>query len=94
MSEADKQLVRRHFEEIFNCKNLDALRCDRGRGYTEHALAPFGQRAPGSVNGPEHMRAVAQWLLEQFPDLPTMIQLGVIQPPGRPPSQRPGFERS
>ncbi len=32
----------------------------------EHALAPFGDTAPGRVNGPQHMRPVA--LLAQFPD--------------------------
>ena len=68
MSETNKELVRRHFEEIFNRKNFDAcdeLMADR---YVEHALAPFGDREPGQVNGPQHMRAVAEWLLAQFPD--------------------------
>jgi predicted ester cyclase len=150
MSEANKEHVRRHFEEIFNRKNLAV--CDEimAEEFVEHAVAPFAQTAPGRVNGPEAMRETAQWLLAQFPDLhmtieamvaegdtvavrilsegtnlgalngvvpptgkrfkarqshwfrvadeklvehwatredlPAMVQLGIIQPPGRPPS--------
>ncbi len=79
MSEADKELVRRHFEEIFNRKN-DAV-CDElmAEDYTEHAVAPFGQSAPGRVNGPEHMRGVAAWLLAQFPDIHMTIEAIVAE---------------
>ena len=150
MSEADSELVRRHFEEIFNRKNLAV--CDEimAEGYVEHGVAPFAQTAPGRVNGPQAMRATAEWSLARFPDLrmtmeamiaegdtvavrilsegtnlgplngvvpptgkrfsarqshwlrvgggklvehwatredlPTMLQLGIIQPPGGPPS--------
>lgn len=68
MSEANKMLVRRVFEELFNRTNLDA--CDEliAQGYVEHALAPFGDHEPGLVKGPEHVRAVADWLFAQFPD--------------------------
>jgi hypothetical protein len=37
--------------------------------HLEHAIAPFGQAEPGTVNGPAAMRQTAQWLLAQFPDL-------------------------
>ena len=150
MSEANKELVRRHFEEIFNGQTFSV--CDEimAEDYIENAVAPFGQSAPGKVNGPQAMCATAEWLLAQFPDmhmaieamvsegdtvavrvlsegtnlgplngvvpptgrrftarqshwyrvaggklaehwatredLPTMLQLGVIQPPGGPPS--------
>ena len=150
MSEANKELVRRHFEETFNRKNLAI--CDEimAEDFVEHAAAPFAQTAPGRVNGPQAMCATAEWLLAQFPDLhmtigamiaegdavavrilsegtnlgalngvvpptgkrfmarqshwfrvaenklvehwatredlPAMLQLGIIQPPGRPPS--------
>ena len=150
MSEANKVLVRRHFEEIFNRKNLEV--CDEmmAEDYVEHAAAPFSESAPGRVDGPQAMRQSAEWLLAQFPDLhmtieailaegdtvavrilsegtnlgslngvvpptgkrfsarqshwfrvadgklvehwatredlPTMLQLGIIQPPGGPPS--------
>jgi predicted ester cyclase len=126
--------------------------CDEiiAEDHVEHAVAPFGQSAPGKVNEPQATRQTAEWLLAQFPDmdmtkeaivsecdtvavrvlsegtnlgplngvvpptgkrfsarqshcyrvadgnlaehwatredLPTMLQLGVIQPPGGPPS--------
>jgi predicted ester cyclase len=150
MSEVNEELVRRHFEEVFNRQNFAV--CDEivAEDYIEHAVAPFGQSAPGRVNGPQTARQTVGWLLAQFPDmrmtieamvsegdtvavrvlsegtnlgplngvvpptgraftarqshwyrvadgklaehwatredLPTMLQLGVIQPPGRPPS--------
>lgn len=150
MSEANKELVRRHFEEVFNRKNLSV--CDEimADDFVENAAAPFAPSAPGRVNGPRAMRATSEWLLAQFPDLhmtieamisegdtvavrilsegtnlgalngvvpptgkrfaarqshwfrvaddklaehwatredlPTMLQLGILQPPGRPPS--------
>jgi hypothetical protein len=70
MSEANKELVRRHFEEIWNRKDLAIADELMAEEYLEHAVAPFGQA--------EH-RATRE-------DLPAMLQLGVGQPPGRPPS--------
>jgi predicted ester cyclase len=150
MSEANKELVRRHFEEIFNRQNFAVCDGIMAEDYVENAVASFGSSAPGKVNGPQAMCATAEWLLAQFPymhmtieamvsegdnvavrvlsegtnleslngvvlptgkrfsarqshwyrvvdgklaehwatreDLPTMLQLGVIQPPGGPPS--------
>jgi hypothetical protein len=52
VSEANKELVRRHFEEIFNRKNFAA--CDEmmAEDYLEHAPAPFSEDSPGKVTGP------------------------------------------
>ena len=74
MSEANKELVRRHFEEIFNRKNLAV--CDEmmAEEYLEHAPAPFSEDAPGRVNGPKAMRQTAEWLLGQFPDLRMTVE--------------------
>jgi predicted ester cyclase len=74
MSEANKELARRHFEEIFNRKNLSI--CDEimAEDFVEHGVAPFAQTAPGRVNGPQAMRATAEWLLAQFPDLHMTIE--------------------
>jgi len=69
MSEANKELVRRHFEEIFNRKDLAVAEELMAQDYLEHAVAPFGQAEPGRVNGPAAMRQTAEWLLAQFPDL-------------------------
>src|SRR5919107_1614615 len=52
VSEANKELERRHFEEIFNRKNLEV--CDEmmAEVYVEHAAAPFSESAPGKEIGP------------------------------------------
>jgi hypothetical protein len=52
VSEANKELVRRHFEEIWNRRNLAI--CDEimAEDFLEHAAAPFAQSALGRVNGP------------------------------------------
>jgi uncharacterized protein YdaT len=70
VSEANKDLVRRHFEEIFNQKNLEV--CDEmmAEDYVEHAAAPFFESAPGKVNVPVAMRQTADWFL---PSSPTCI---------------------
>ncbi len=74
MSEANKELVWRHFEEVFNRKNLSV--CDEimAEDFVEHAAAPFAPSAPGKVNGPQAMRGIAEWLLAQFPDLHMTIE--------------------
>jgi predicted ester cyclase len=79
VSEANKELVRRHFEEIFNRKNLEV--CDEmmAEDYVEHAAAPFSESAPGRVKGPEAMRQTADWLMAQFPDLQMTIEAIVAE---------------
>jgi len=44
VSEEGKELVRRHFEEIWNQRNLEA--CDEimAEEFLENAAAPFSQR--------------------------------------------------
>jgi predicted ester cyclase len=74
VSEANKELVRRHFEEIFNRKNFAACEEMMAEEYLEHAPAPFSEDAPGKVNGPKAMRQSAEWLLAQFPDLSMTIE--------------------
>lgn len=79
MSEANKELVRRHFEETFNRKNFDA--CDElmAEDFTEHAVAPFASEPPGKVNGPAAMKGSAEWLLGQFPDMHMTIEAIVAE---------------
>src|SRR5437868_5400334 len=74
LPEANMELVRRHFEEIFNRKNLDA--CDElmAEDFVEHGVAPFAQEPPGRVHGPRAMRGTAEWLLAQFPDLRMTVE--------------------
>ena len=79
MSEANKELVRCHFEEIWNRRNLAI--CDEimAEDFLEHAAAPFTQSAPGRVNGPQAMRGSAEWLLAQFPDLHMTIEAMIAE---------------
>jgi ketosteroid isomerase-like protein len=75
----NKELVRRHFEELFNRRNLAAADELMAEDYTEHAVAPFGQTEPGRVNGPAAIRRTAQWLLTQYPDLNMTIEAIVAE---------------
>ena len=112
MSEADKELVRRHFEEFWNQQNLGVADELMAQDYVEHAVAPFGQAEPGGgpgagtnlgpLNGVvpptgkrfsarqshwfrvEDGKLAEHWATRE--DLSAMLQLGVVQPPGRPPS--------
>ena len=79
MSEANKELVRCHFEEVFNRQNFAV--CDEimADDFVEHAVAPFGGSAPGRVNGPQAMRETAEWLLAQFPDMHMTIEAMVSE---------------
>jgi hypothetical protein len=68
------ELVRRLFDRVFNEREVDL--CDElfADDYVEHALAPFGNAEPGAVRGPEHMRNVVGWLVDQFPDVNMNIE--------------------
>jgi ketosteroid isomerase-like protein len=79
MSEANKELVRRHFEEIWNGRDLAVADELMAEDYLEHAVAPFGPAEPGRVNGPAGMRQTAGWLLAQFPDLHMTIEAIVAE---------------
>jgi predicted ester cyclase len=79
VSEANKELVRRHFEEIFNRKNFALYDAMMAEEYLEHAPAPFSESAPGRVNGPQAMRKTAEWLLALFPDLHMKIEAMIIE---------------
>jgi steroid delta-isomerase-like uncharacterized protein len=62
-------LVRRHFEQMWNERDFAACTDLMAEQYVEHAAAPFATTAPGVVHGPTAMRETMEWLLEQFPDL-------------------------
>jgi predicted ester cyclase len=79
MSEANKELVRRHFEDIWNRLDLTVADELMARDYLEHAIAPFGHTEPGKVDGPAAMRQTARWLLAQFPDLHMRIEAMVAE---------------
>ncbi|WIG59750.1 MAG: hypothetical protein OJF49_002497 [Ktedonobacterales bacterium] len=79
MSEANKTLVRRHFEEIFNRQNYSVCAEMMADDYMEHAVAPFGRSEPGKVYGPEHARNAAEWLRAQFPDLHMTVEMVIAE---------------
>jgi hypothetical protein len=54
---------------VFNERDLDVCDDIFAIDYVEHATSPFGNEEPGAVNGPEHMRNVVTWLVDQYPDL-------------------------
>lgn len=73
------RLVRGFFEDVMSQGRLEVCDDIAAADYVEHALAPFGTQEPGPVPGPEHLRATAQWLREQFPDLRMVIEMEVAQ---------------
>jgi steroid delta-isomerase-like uncharacterized protein len=79
MSEVNKALVRRHFEEMWNRHDLAAADELMAEDYLEHAVAPFRQAEPGRVNGPVAARQTAKWLLAQFPDLHMEVEAMVAE---------------
>ena len=68
-TEANKDLVRRWVEQVFNDADGNAVDDVVSPEFVEHALAPFGSIAPGKVKGPEHARATVEMLRRQFPDI-------------------------
>lgn len=74
MSQQNVELVRRHFEQIWNQRDENA--CDElmAEAFTENAAAPFADAAPGSVSGPSAMRGTVRWLTAQFPDVQFEIE--------------------
>jgi hypothetical protein len=74
MSDTNKNLVRRHFEEIWNQRKLAARDELMADDFPEHAAALLAATALGKVHGPTAMRGTAEWLLGQFPDLSVRIE--------------------
>ena len=79
MSEANKALARRYFEDIFNGRNLAA--CDEilSKSFVEHAAPPLAGSAPGKVDGPASMRATAEGVFAQLPDIHMTVESVVAE---------------
>jgi steroid delta-isomerase-like uncharacterized protein len=71
--EANKDLVLRHFDEIFNQRRFEVADEIMAEDYVENGAAP-GQNGGPRQNGPEMTRRTAQWLLGAFPDLRIDVQ--------------------
>ncbi len=74
MSQQNVDLVRRHFEEIWNRRDAQACGELMAEDFVENGAAPFATRAPGRVSGPAAMRDTVRWLIAQFPDLTFEIE--------------------
>ncbi|NEM92199.1 ester cyclase [Galbitalea soli] len=72
-------LVRRHFEELWNERRLDSCEELMADVYVEHALSPFGTEEPGVQNGPAGTRATVAWLTAQFPDIHMTVEAIIEQ---------------
>ena len=74
-----RDLVRRQFEDVFNRQDFDL--CDEifAQHYIEHAVAPFQDSEPGTVDGPSHARGVVEWLRSQFSDLQMTVEVIVAE---------------
>ena len=79
MSEANMELVRRHFKQIWNNKDLAATDELMAQDYLEHAIAPFGQAEPGKVDGPSALRQTAPVAAGPVPDLHMTIEAIVAE---------------
>jgi len=60
MSDDNKALVRRLFDEVFSPENLAAADEIMAKDYIEHAVAPFGSDEPGRVHGRSHTRRTVE----------------------------------
>jgi predicted ester cyclase len=71
--EQNKEVARQYFEEIFNRHNFEIIEAIVAQDYVEHGAPAFQSTEPQEVdrsaNGPEHMRGIAQWVLQAFPDV-------------------------
>ena len=74
MSSRNNDTVRRLFVDVFNGRRLEVCDDIVAVDFVEHAVAPFGEDEPGCVDGPTHMRAVVDWLVQQFPDMRMEIE--------------------
>ena len=74
MSIHNTELVRRHFEQMWNQRDFAACDDLMAEDYVEHGSAPFDINEPGRVHGPTAMRETMKWLLDQFPDLHMQIE--------------------
>ena len=74
MSQDNKALARRLFDEVFSTTNPAAADDIMAQEYIEHAREPFGQQEPGLVQSPSHAREAVAWLRTQFPDLEMTIE--------------------
>lgn len=76
-TEANKALVHRLYEEVFNNRNLalaDELVDPQGISHETPPGTPPGSEGPATPAGPEHVRQVVGFLVTAFPDFHFTIE--------------------
>ncbi len=67
--EGNKEVIRRHFEQMWNERDLDVVPEITAADYVEHGIAPL-RRSTGPRPDPiESMKGTVRWLTAAFPDL-------------------------
>ncbi len=74
-----RDLVDRFFADLMSRGDLECADQIAAPTYVDHAIAPFGREEPGAAPGPEHLRGVATWLRDQFPDMQMTVEMVVEQ---------------
>jgi steroid delta-isomerase-like uncharacterized protein len=67
--DANKDVVRRHYEELFNQRDLDMAAEITSEDYVEHGVAAFAERVGDRPDPVEGLRETVRWLTAAFPDL-------------------------
>jgi steroid delta-isomerase-like uncharacterized protein len=67
--DANKNVVRRHYEELFNSRDLGVAAEITGEDYVEHGVAAFAERVGDRPDPIEGLKETVRWLTGAFPDL-------------------------
>ena len=67
--EANKRVVRRHYDQLFNERRLDLAGELTSPDYLEHGIAPLAERVGDRVDPVEGLKETVRWLTAAFPDL-------------------------
>ena len=67
--EDNKRVVRRHYEELFNKRNLDIAAEITAADYIEHGVAPLRSSRGQAADPVENLKGTVRWLTSAFPDL-------------------------
>ena len=65
----NKDVIRRHYEELFNGRRLDIAAEITAEDYVEHGVAAFAERVGDRPDAVEGLKETVRWLTDAFPDL-------------------------
>src|SRR5687768_15415508 len=67
--EANKAVIRRHYNELFNERRLEIAGEITAADYVEHGVAALAERAGERPNPVDSLKGTVRWLVAAFPDL-------------------------